>query len=374
MEVEGHQSDEFSAIVGQVVQHPRDGRLHRLEGVMPAAQRFAAHEFPEAFDEVEIGRIRGQELEDEDYVLLPLLLDPRTHQLGVMVLGIVEIEDKLPGRRLAGADFFHQGDQRLGVEGGFGDADIEIFLALGAESTQDIEAVPAAADTNLEALAFEQPAREDIVHAVGRMPAVDEVAARGAGLGFGRLRVEVDEVCFLLGAVGLEQEAAGLVETAADAMQELLDAARRVVHGEAFFEEAADLAGAMEAARANFGLQFIDLGGSQVSRIAAAMQNEKGVQALRAIDTQPTAYGPDIAAEQLGDFRPRPPVGGPEQGLQASEQASILGRRQEGFDSGANVRRQVYVCHGISRSTGAAAKRWLEWQGQGAPSIVPREV
>ena len=323
---------------------------------MPAAQRLFAHEFPQTFDEVEIGRIGWQELEHEHDALLAQFCDVFGHQFGVLVSGVVQIEDELLGGRMAGVDFVDEGDDGLGVERALGDTDIEILVILGAQGAEHVETMTAAADAHLEALAAEQPAGKGVMHAVGRVPAVDEVAARAAGLGFGGLCVEDLEVCFLLVAVALEQEAADLMEAAADAVQELFGAAQRIGHAEGLLEIGADLAGAVEAAGVNFRLEVVDLRGGQVARIAVTMEGDQSVETARAKEPQPLAYGAWFDAEQLDDFGAWSAVVGPLQDEQPFEHPGVAGRCQESVQSLPSTRGQVQH-HGKSVGNGEGTWR-----------------
>lgn len=341
VEFERQQSRQFASILGQVVEDLSNRCLHGLEGVMPAAQRLFADEFPQTFDEVEIGRISGQELQHEHDALLAQFVDVFGHQFGVLVSGVVQIEDELLGGRMAGVDFVDEGDDGLGVERALGDTDIDILVILGAQGAEHVEAVAAAADAHLEALAAEQPARKGVMHAVGRVPAVDEIAARAPGLGFGGLCVEDLEVCFLLVAVALEQEAADLMEAAADAVEELFGAAERIGHREGLLEVGADLAGAVEAAGVNFRLELVDLRRGQVARIAVTMKGDQSVETLRAKESQPLAQRAWFDPEQLDDVGACSAVVGPLQDEQPFEHAGVLGRRHERVQSLPSTRGQV---------------------------------
>ena len=341
MELERQQSGQLVSIVGQVVEDLSNRCVHGLKGVMPAPQRFFADEFPQTFDEVEIGRIGGQEREHEHDALLAQLFDVFSHEFGVLVSGVVQIEDELLGRRMAGVDFVDERDDGLGVERSLGDTDIEVVVILGAQGAEHVETVAAAADAHLEALAAEQPTGKGVMHAVGRVPTVDEVAARAAGLGFGGLFVEDLEVCFLLIAVALEQEAADLMEAAADAVQELFGARERIGHTEGLLEVGADLAGAVEAAGVNFRLEVVDLRGGQVARIAVTMEGDQSVETARAKESQPLAYRALLDPEQLDDFGARSTVVNPLQDEQPFEDAGVAGRRHERVQSLPSSRGQV---------------------------------
>ena len=65
MEFERQQGPQLLPVIGQVIEDLCNRCVHGLKGVMPAAQRFFADEFPQPFDEVEVGRIGWQELEHE---------------------------------------------------------------------------------------------------------------------------------------------------------------------------------------------------------------------------------------------------------------------------------------------------------------------
>jgi hypothetical protein len=358
-EFERQQSRQFASILGQVVEDLSNRCLHGLEGIMPAAQRLFAHEFPETFDEVEIGRIGGQELEHEHDALLAQFFDVCGHQFGVLVFGVVQIEDELLGRRMAGVDFVDERDDRLGVKRSLGDTDIEVLVILGAQGAEHVEAVAAAADAHLEALAAEQPAGKGVMHAVGRVPAVDEIAACAAGLGFGGLFVEDLEVCCLLVRVALEQEAADLMETAADAVEEFFGAAQRIGHTEGLLEVGADVAGAVEAAGVNFRLEVVDLRGRQVARIAVKMEGDQSVETPRAKEAQPLANRALFDAEQFDDFGAWSAVVGPLQNEQPFEDAGVGGRRHERIQSLPSTRGQVQH-HGKSVGNGDGTWRALE--------------
>ena len=358
MEIERQQSRQLVAILGQVVEDLRNRCLHGLERVMPAAQRLLAYELPQTFDEVEIGRIGGQELEHEHDALVAQLFDVCGHQFGVLVFGVVQVEDELVDRRLPSADFVHEGDDGLGVERSLGDTDIEVLVILGAQGAEHVEAVAAAADAHVEALAAEQPAGKGVMHAVGWVPAIDEVAACAAGLGFGGLFGEDVDVCFLLVAVGLEQEAADLMEAAADAVEELFGTAQRIGHAKGLLEVTADLAGAVEAAGANFRLEVVDLRGGQVARIAVKMKSDQSVETPRAKESQPMANGARFDAEQLDDFGAWSADVGPLQDEQSFEYAGIAGRRHERVQSLPSTCGQVQH-HGnpLAMGTGPGVQR-----------------
>lgn len=351
MEFERQQRGQLVSKLGQVVEDLSNRCVHGLKGVMPAPQRFFADEFPQTFDEVEIGGIGWQELEHEHDALLAQFFDVFGHEFGVLVSGVVQIEDELLGRRMAGVDFVDERDDGLGVERSLGDTDIEVVVILGAQGAEHVETVAAAADAHLEALAAEQPTGKGVMHAIGRVPTVDEVAARAAGLNFGGLFVEDMEVCFLLVAVALEQESADLMEAATDAVEELFGAAQRIGHSEGLLEIGADLAGAVEAAGVNFRLEVVDLRGGQVARIAMTMEGDQSGETARAKEPQPLAYRAWFDAEQLDDFGACSAVVGPLQNEQPFKQADVLGRRHQRVQSLSRTRGQVQH-HGKSVGNG----------------------
>ena len=68
----GHQAVQFRAVAVQVVQHLADGRLHRLEHLMPPVQRRLPQELPRPLDQVQVGRAGRQEHQVE----LPMARQP----------------------------------------------------------------------------------------------------------------------------------------------------------------------------------------------------------------------------------------------------------------------------------------------------------
>jgi len=166
LEIVGHERLEFLAVFGRdLIQTAVDRGAEFGEGVVVAAvEHVSFDELPQAFDEVEVGRIRRQELQ--------LDVERRRQvddQRAVLIAGVVE----------------HQGDRSCQAEGGdlaqqfthrvrrhrAGGRDADKLIRHGVPGSQHAVALAARGPSNEQALQTPQTAQE---RALDEMSCVDE--------------------------------------------------------------------------------------------------------------------------------------------------------------------------------------------------------
>jgi len=188
LEIVGHERLEFRAVFGRdVIQATVDRGTEFGEGVVVAAvEHVAFDELPQAFDQVEVGRIRGQELQ--------LDVERRRqvdHQRAVLIAGVVE----------------HQGDRAWQLEGGdlaqqfthrvrrhrAGGRDADELIRHGVPGTQHAVAFAARGPANEQTPQTPQTAQE---RALDEVRCVDEkdVTFRGSSGSEQRLQCVVQKL------------------------------------------------------------------------------------------------------------------------------------------------------------------------------------
>lgn len=118
---------------------------------------------------------------------------------------------------------------------------------------------------------------------------------------------------FLFFPIGLEKKAGNLVKATADTMQKAFGAAKRVIALKGIEQVFLDLPSAMELAGGNLLLDLVDLDGSQVADIALVVQDQYGIKAFAAVDSQPIAHAARGHLQQIGNFIDRHTVAEPKQ-------------------------------------------------------------
>jgi hypothetical protein len=151
---------------------------------------------------------------------------------------------------------------------------------------------------------------------------IHKVTPRGRALGRAIGLILLDER-FLLVALGLEQEAGGLVKAAPQTLKQPLGAAERVSDGEAGLNPLADLARTTEPARLDLGLQLLGLGRGQLAGIAPIVKGAESIQPVVAIETEPVANRPRADTKQVGDLGLGLAVVAPQHGGQTHDEAVV---------------------------------------------------
>src|SRR5262249_30652764 len=157
-------------------------------------------------------------------------------------------------------------------------------------------------------LPAKQPAVEHHLQPIQRMHAVDEVAAPVARWRLLLVLLVLGDELLLLGAVGLEQEGAGLVEGAAQAFEQLAHASRGELPTEVLLDPVAHLLGAAEASGGDLLLELVELGRVESAGVALVVQRTQRVEALALEEGYPVAEGAWADVQQVGDLLDRVPL------------------------------------------------------------------
>src|SRR5512132_3403653 len=175
LELLPHQRVQLLAVLVQMIQDPRDRRLHLLERLVPARQRLLANELPQPLDQVEIGRVGREEYQPE----LGVTLQPLRHDGLLEVGGIVQVEDELLGLGMGRTQQAQQVDELLAIDAASGQAQVEVIMVVGAVGPEDVQPLAPVADTDLEALPDQQPARVEQPQSPDGMAGIDEIPPSG---------------------------------------------------------------------------------------------------------------------------------------------------------------------------------------------------
>src|SRR5262249_61772969 len=142
-------------------------------------------------------------------------------------------------------------------------APLTALVSAGQARRQEVRPPPPPPDTDLEPLPRQQPAVEGRLQPVQRVDAVEEVAAPAPAGDRRLIPLVVGDERLLLGPVGLEEEGAGLVEGAAQPLEEVAHAARGEPSTEGLRDPLAHLGRAPEAAGGDLLPEAVALGGGQ---------------------------------------------------------------------------------------------------------------
>src|SRR5512135_2783471 len=318
LELLPHQRVQFLPVLVEVIQDPRDRRLHLLERLVPARQRLLAQELPQPFDQVEVGRVGREEHQAEFQVALQPVPDERLLVVG----GVVQVEDELFGLGMSRSQQAQQVDELLAIDAASGQAQVEVLVVVGAVGPEDVQPLAPVADTDVEALPDQQPARVEQPQPPDGMAGIDEIPPGGRTRLAAMPPILADERLLLL-PVGLPEEAADLVVTGPDATQQRLDPALGVADLERLLDPGGDLADVVEASGLDFGLEALDLGATELPGVARVVERGEPIEPWGAVGADPLADLTRSDPEGLGDPLLRHPVVEPEQGVEAGDDPAV---------------------------------------------------
>src|SRR5512135_435201 len=313
-----HQRVQFLPVLVEVIQDPRDRRLHPLERRVPARQRLLAQELPQPFDQVEVGRVGREEHQAEFRVALQPVPDERLLGVG----GVVQVEDELFGLGMSRTQQAQQVDEWLAMDAASGPAQVEVLVVVGAVGPEDVQPLAPVADTDVEALPDQQPARGEQPQSPDGMAGIDEIPPGGRTRLAAMPPILADER-LLLHPFGLPEEAADLVVTGPDATQQRLEPALGVADLERLLDPGGDLADVVEASGLDCGLEALDLGATELTGVALVVERGEPIEPLGAVGADPLADLTRSDPEELGDPLLSHPVVEPEQGAEAGEAPSV---------------------------------------------------
>jgi hypothetical protein len=121
------------------------------------------------------------------------------------------------------------------------------------------------------------------------MNPIDEIAPPAFGLDLLPVLLVFGNERFLLVVVGLEQEGAGLVKGAAQALEQFTHAGRSVPSTEGFLDPVAHGRGALEAPRGHFPFESVALGSSKSTGVAFILEVAQGIESLFVEEGDPVA-------------------------------------------------------------------------------------
>src|SRR5512135_77940 len=318
LELLSHQRVQLLAVLVQMIQDPRDRRLHLLERLVPARQRLLANELPQPLDQVEIGRIGREEYQPE----LGVTLQPLRHDGLLEVGGIVQVEDELLGLRMSCTQQAQQVDELLAIDAASGQAQVEVIMVVGAVGPEDVQPLAPVADADVGPLTEQEPARVEQAQPPDGVAGIDERAGGGRTRLAAVAAILADERLLLL-PVGSPEEAADLVVAGPDATQQRLDPALGGVDMERLLDPGGDLADVVEASGLDLGLEALDLGATELTGVALVVERDEPIEPLGAVGADPLADLTWSDPEELGDPLLRHPVVEPEQGAEAGEDPSV---------------------------------------------------
>src|SRR5579859_2221597 len=290
---------------------------------MPLLQRFLPQKLPQPL--VQVRRVRRQMLQVEPHPFFLLrLLDPLRQELGMLILGVVQVDAEVLRVRILAHHQREQFDHTLGIEVRVGVAAVEILVVVGAERPEDVQSLAATADTDLEALAYQQPAVEHHFQPIERMDSVHEIAAIAFVVSLLLVLLVFGDELLLLFLIGLEEEGAGLVEGAAQPHQQFAHATDREPSTEGGLDPRTHLGGALETPGGNFLLELVELGSRQSARVALILQRTERIEPLFSVQSDPVVDGARADIEQVGNFLGGIALVQPQQSRQTAVNPRIL--------------------------------------------------
>jgi hypothetical protein len=163
-------------------------------------------------------------------------------------------------------------------------------VVVGAVGPEDVQPLAPVADTDVEALPDQQPARVEQPQSPDGMAGIDEIPPGGRTRLAAMPPILADERLLLL-PVGLPEEAADLVVTGPDATQQRLDPALGVADLERLLDPVGDLADVVEASGLDLGLEALDLGATELTGVALVVECGEPIEPLGAVGADPYASG-----------------------------------------------------------------------------------
>jgi len=170
--------------------------LHCFKVHVPIRKSVLFQKLPEPFNLVQIGRIGWQELELEHHtVLLFHPCDPRLDQHGMVITGVIQIDDESLHLRVNPVHLSEQANHFLGVQVFLGYADIKVFMIFRTDRPQNVQPLAAASHTDVKSLTSQKPAAMHQFNTPDRIRAIQEIAS--GGLVFRLLPPIASQICFV---------------------------------------------------------------------------------------------------------------------------------------------------------------------------------
>ena len=110
--------------------------------------------------------------------------DPCSGQDGMVITGIIQVNDELFHFGVSSMHLVKQTNHLLGVQVFFGNPDIKVFMIFRADCPQDVQSFASASHTDMKSLAPHKPAAMHQFNAPHRMRAIQEIASGGIALRF----------------------------------------------------------------------------------------------------------------------------------------------------------------------------------------------
>src|SRR5262249_26956840 len=207
---------------------------------------------------------------------------------------------------------------------GVGAAGVELLLVAGAEARQDVQRLAAPADAHLEPLPGQQPAGKHHLQPVKRVNPIDEIASPAVAADLALVLLIFGDELFLLFLIGLEEEAAHLVERATQALEQFAHAAGRKPSTEGLLDPLAGLSRTLEASGGDLLLELVELASSQSAGVAFVLQRTQGIESVALVEGQPVLDGTRADAQPRSDLLSRIAVRQPQQGGKAIMNPCLL--------------------------------------------------